>query len=189
MVRLKRKPGRACCAGFSLLEMLVALAVLGVLLTVAAPSFRSMWSSVRMSAVTNDFLAALHLTRSSAIRLNRSVVMCVSGDAQSCDQNADWHAGWMVFVDLNNNGRRDGEDEQVLLTQSGVDSGIAITGNSAVNRFISWRSDGRMRRGTGRGVPQMGTVTFCPEYGQGRQIVVNIGGRMRVQTVSGGCGG
>ena len=186
---MKRKPVWACRAGFSLLEMLVALAVLGVLLTVAAPAFHSMWTSVRMSAATNDFLGALRLARTNALSLNRTVVMCVSRDAQSCDQNADWHAGWMVFVDLNNNGRRDGEDEQVLLTQSGVDSGITITGNSAVNRFISWRSDGRMRRGTGRGVPQMGTVMFCPEYGQGRQIVVNIGGRMRVQTVSGGCGG
>lgn len=171
--------------GFTFLEMLVAMAVLGVLLTVAAPAFHSMWTSVRMSAATNDFLGALRLARSSALRLNRTVVMCVSSDAQSCDQNADWHAGWMVFVDNNQNGLRDGEDERLIRTQGGV-AGVRIIGNSAVRSFVSWRSNGTMRRGTGRGSPQMGTVTFCPDADNtARQIVLNIGGRARIQAVSG----
>lgn len=183
---MKRKPTAARAAqGFTLVEMLVVLAVFGVLLTVALPSFQSMWASVRMSAATNDFLGALRLARTSALRLNRTVVMCVSGDAQSCNQNADWHVGWMVFVDRNNNGRRDNEDEQIILTQGGVD-GVRIIGNSAVRDFVSWHSNGTMRRGAGRGSPQMGTVTFCPDADNtARQIVLNIGGRARIQAVSG----
>ena len=191
---MKRKPTAARAAqGFTLVEMLVVLAVFGVLLTVAVPTFQSVWASVRMSAVTNDFLGALRLARTNALRLNHTVVMCVSSDAQSCNQNADWHAGWMVFVDRNNNGRRDNEDEQIFLTQGAV-TGVRILGNGAVRRFVSWRSNGTMRRGTGQGVPQMGTVTFCPDgETHARQIVINIGGRSRIQAVSGSspaaCGG
>ena len=182
---MKRKPVWACRAGFSLLEMLVALAVLGVLLTVAAPAFHSMWTSVRMSAATNDFLGALRLARTNALSLNRTVVMCVSRDAQSCDQNADWHAGWMVFVDNNQNGLRDGEGERVIRVWGALD-GVRSIGNSAVRSFVSWHSNGTMRRGAGRGSPQMGTVTFCPQSGAAaRQVVVNIGGRARIQAVSG----
>lgn len=184
---MKCKPMAARAArGFTLVEMLVAMAVFGVLLAVAVPSFQSVWTSVRMSAATNEFLGTLRLARTNALSRNRTVVMCVSSDAQRCDSRADWHAGWMVFVDDNQNGVRDGESEQVILTRGALD-GVRIIGNSTVRSFISWHSNGTMRRGTGQGVPQMGTVTLCAQSSAAaaRQIVVNIGGRARVQTVAG----
>lgn len=86
------------CAGFTLVELMIAVAVLSILLGLGVPSFRSMTQNNRASAVTNDLVAALHTARSVASARRANVMVCrrnPNGDA--CANGADWSVGWLLL--------------------------------------------------------------------------------------------
>ena len=83
--------------GFTLIELMVTLSVLAIVLSLAAPSFASLLASNRMSTQTNEFMVALNLARSEAVRRSQPVTLLSS--------NADnYSKGWTVFPDLNGDG-------------------------------------------------------------------------------------
>jgi type IV fimbrial biogenesis protein FimT len=85
----KRSPG------FSLIELLVAIALVVVLTTVAIPSFSSMLTNTRMAGELNTLLSALNVARSEASKRGQRVSVCpMSGTA--CANVSDWSAGWQV---------------------------------------------------------------------------------------------
>lgn len=84
--------------GFTLLELLVTLAVAAILVTVAVPSFRSFVQSSRATTHTNDLVTALNLGRSEATRRGRPIIVCSSTDGTTCSGATDWRTGWVVLV-------------------------------------------------------------------------------------------
>ncbi len=90
--------------GFTLIELMVSLSILGILLSIASGGFSSMMASARQRVLGNDLLRDLHLTRSEAIRRGQRVVMCVATSPEKCAISGGWHQGWLMFVDTNNNG-------------------------------------------------------------------------------------
>lgn len=82
--------------GFTLLEMMVALAVLAILAVVGIPSFNSARLSSQLSSSANEFVATVQVARSEAIKRNRSVTLCASADGESCGSGDDWQDGWIV---------------------------------------------------------------------------------------------
>ncbi|HEU4623254.1 MAG TPA: GspH/FimT family pseudopilin [Steroidobacteraceae bacterium] len=85
--------------GFTLIELMTAILVLGILLGFAVPSYREMTRNNRIAAAQNDFVAALALARSEALRRGRTVSICPSTDGTGCATAADWKSGWIVFED------------------------------------------------------------------------------------------
>ena len=93
--------------GFTLVELLVTIAVAGVILTLGVPSMRQLMMNNRMTALTNDLATAVHLARTEAIRRGVSIGVC-SGSADidsgtgittgQC-QNTPWNDGWLVIAD------------------------------------------------------------------------------------------
>lgn len=104
--------------GFTLVELLVTMAVLVVAVSIAAPAFNDMVLRHRAASTTNEFLASLSEARSEAARRRRNVTVCArasGGDTAEC--NADnqatgacqcsgtaWENGWLTFVDMNADG-------------------------------------------------------------------------------------
>ena len=83
--------------GFSLVELMVALAVLVILVTVAIPSFNSTILRMRGSAVADKLISSLNLARSEAISRNTRVTVCASSDGVDCDNSAsNWNSGWIA---------------------------------------------------------------------------------------------
>lgn len=86
--------------GFSLIELMVVLAILSILLAVSLPNFRDMIESNSTNSQAKLFLTTLNLARSEAIKRGGNVAICASDDGADCDED-EWEEGWIVFVDVN----------------------------------------------------------------------------------------
>jgi len=167
--------------GFSLVESLCVLAVLGVLTGMAVPSLQSVGGSMRVSSASNELLADLLLARSEAVKRNGRVVVCKSGDGQACATSGSWQQGWIVFADLDGNGVR-AAAEPVLQRQPGRPAALRISGNASLASYVAYVANGSTRLTNGGF--QAGTLTVCQASGRStpaRQIVINATGRPRVQ--------
>lgn len=111
--------------GFSIIELMVVLVVAGIILAFGVPSFNSQIKNSRLTSAVNEVVAAMHRSRSEASLRRQPVVMCtssnaISSDNESCDDNAQWRDGWLIFADLNANDTYDGADE--ILARHGPQS-------------------------------------------------------------------
>lgn len=85
--------------GFTLVELMVSIAVLSIVVLVAVPSFNSLVQGNRMTAQVNQFVAALNLAKAEAVKRNQTVLFCHSADSASCsDAPASGWEGWLVGV-------------------------------------------------------------------------------------------
>ncbi len=92
--------------GYSLIELLVTVAILGILLAVSLPNFQDTIESNVTNSQAKLFMTTLNLARSEAIKRGTNVGICPSSDGADCDA-ASWSNGWIVFVDAN--GDADGD--------------------------------------------------------------------------------
>jgi type IV fimbrial biogenesis protein FimT len=104
--------------GMTMTEMLVVMGIIGILFTVAVPSYRYVTNSTRMSAEVNGLLGDLQFARSEALREGRTVTVCISSTGTSCSSSTTytWQSGWIVFSDIDNDGTVDA-NEPVLKVQ------------------------------------------------------------------------
>ncbi len=140
--------------GFSLAELLVLIAILGALLGIAAPSYRDFVLETRMTEEANEFLAALTLARSEAIKRNGTVTVCKSSNGTACTGN--WQQGWLVFTDVATGtppqfGTFESATDTILRVHGSLSSGSTLTGkrlNSGDTEigaldYITFLPDGR----------------------------------------------
>lgn len=97
--------------GFTLIELMVTVAVLAVLLSIGLPGFQSVLRSNRVAATHNELVASLSLARTEALRNGRGAGVCPSTAGSACD--GSWNNGWMVWSDLNGDGNFDAAEPVV----------------------------------------------------------------------------
>jgi type IV fimbrial biogenesis protein FimT len=85
-------------AGFTLIEMMVAIAVLAIMVAIALPSFSQLLATNRLTAQANELVASLQVARSEAIRRNARVVLCPSTDGIACSAATTTWTKWIVKV-------------------------------------------------------------------------------------------
>jgi type IV fimbrial biogenesis protein FimT len=148
---------KAASGGFTLIELMVALAVMAIVLGLAVPGFQSMVNGNRLTGAANELVASLQTARIEAIRRSRRVVVCTSananaGVAATCS-NVNIN-GWITFVDVNPNGEfdandkikdSDGTERLALLRNSTFDGNVLVGGADTV----MFRADGMARDGDG----------------------------------------
>lgn len=117
--------------GFTLIELMVVLAIGAILLSLAVPSFRSTIQNNRISTQANELVSTLQLARGEAIKRGLRITVCVSTDQATCT-GANWASGWIAFADVNANGSVDAGD--TLLKVSGaLDGGSTLTSAGFAN--------------------------------------------------------
>jgi type IV fimbrial biogenesis protein FimT len=120
--------------GFTVIELMVTLAVAVVLVTMAVPAFNSFMQNNRITAQANDLLTAINASRDEALKRRATVTICSSSDGSSCTGN--WHDGWIVFTDDNADSIVNGAD-QVLRVWGGLAGGATISSAQASLRYDS----------------------------------------------------
>ena len=140
--------------GFTLIEMMVTLAVGIILLGAAAMSYFSMIGRGTRDAVLSELSFTLSLARSEAIKRSATVSICPSNDASTC--SGAWTDGWLMFVntDADSPPVVDG-GETVLRSFETGRSGYTLTASTSLQSGVSFR---------GRGTPTAaGTLTVCAD--------------------------
>lgn len=165
---------RPTLRGFSLIELLVVLAIAAILLGVGVPGFRSILQRQRMATAVNDLFVSMNLARSEAIQRGARVDL-VPADGKR------WASGWIVFVDRNGDRLPDAGDT-VIFSKDAVPSGVTIvaTLGDSSGQYLSYNGAGRTRTDASNEAPQFGTWSFIQDGTVKRRIKVGFLGRARV---------
>ena len=166
--------------GLTLIELLIGVALAGILLAQAAPSFQTWLARSRLLAQTSALTSSLSYAKSEAVRRGVRVTVCKSSApgavTPACSIGGSWSAGWLVFVDNtqvagNLAGTVDGTD---MLLRIGEPLQDAITSaDASLANWIAFTPDGLAVASGGTSV---GTITIC-QGSTGRTVTLNTIGR------------
>ena len=151
--------------GFSLYELMITVAIVGVILAIGVPNMRQFTENSRMSSTANDLHAAFHLARSESTRAKTNITICASANSEAADADCGgtWDQGYIVFVDTNGDIARAGGTETVLRAQPAAATGVSfvVADNAG---YFSFASTGLGRENVG-GNPAVSQVVICDERG------------------------
>lgn len=166
-------------AGVTLIELLVTLLVGTVLLMIAVPSYWTFVQNNRATVLTNDFVAALHYSRSESVKRGEPVSLCASANTTQtvCGNAGNWGQGWLIFTDPNGDGVL-GSSIDRLKVHGALATGASI--NTAI-AVVTYAGTGFLTAGTGTFSL---AATDCTGQ-HGRSVTISAVGR--VSTVKANC--
>ena len=166
--------------GFSLIELLVTIAIVSILITIAMPSYRSFIQRYHMKTEVDKWLLVLNLARQAAISSGNIVTLCPSSNGHSCSKS--WQNGAILFIDNNRDHVRD-NTELLLQVVAKVKNKQVITWRAFQNRnYIQFQQNGFTW-------DQNGTFRVCanePSLKFNRALIVTRSGRIRLSSDSNG---
>ena len=173
-------PGRVRVRGFTLIELMVTIAVAAVLMMIAAPSFIAFQRNAELTSTTNTLIAAINTARGEAMKRG-AYAMVVPKDG------SQWSSGWIVFVDKDLSMGFDASKDDVVLEQPAPSGYITISGNgiaAGAAPYVLYNGSGYSRDKSGA----FGALTFSIARNdvatgqadeQTRRIIVAATGRTR----------
>jgi type IV fimbrial biogenesis protein FimT len=175
--------------GFTLVELMVTIAVLAIILSLAVPSFQQVVASSQLTAATNDLYTSLTQARSDATRQGLRITVCKSNAAHNnCDATAatNWSAGWITLADSTRTTANPSVDtgETVTYVAQATIPAIVITGNGDSAKYVSFGADGKPRDMNGGFVS--GRIRVCSnssaltDTSRSRELTMNIAGRITI---------
>ncbi|MFT5533906.1 MAG: type IV fimbrial biogenesis protein FimT [Burkholderiaceae bacterium] len=170
---LAQTPIPSSSSAFTLVELLVAMAIVAILLGLAAPSFQSFILDARITSEARKFSLALQTARSEASRINASVLLCASAGKTVC--GTDWTTNKLVFADADRDKVRATTETLVF---SGAPSSAQTTVTGPAAGWIEFNSSGQ--------VNAKATFKFCDTRSGnvGRLVTVELTGRSSLTTIA-----
>ena len=182
MLALRRNSG--ICRGFTLIELMVTIAIGTILLLVATPSLISYRRNAELTSTANTLVSSINAARGEALKRGASAMVVPTANG------ADWNTGWLVFVDTDSNRSYDPAIDTLVFNQVSVPSSLAVVGNGTslgVGAAIIFDSSGYSKTRTGGfGATTLSIsrtdTTIAADPTQTRRIVISATGRTRVCT-------
>lgn len=118
----KQMPAPRAHSGYTLLELMIVILVIGVLAGVAVPSFNGAINRNARDSYALELQTALNTARAEAVTSGNRVSICRSTDQATCAgvEGADWNDGWIIFIDGNGNGVVEATDTTIDFDNDGV---------------------------------------------------------------------
>lgn len=162
--------------GFTLVELIIAMVVFGILVAIAVPSFTSLMDSIRVKRAADAISSFLTNAKSEAIKRNTTVTVVF----QTSNSNATWCAGMATISDCDCTGA----DATKLCRLDGVDR--VLTGSASYKNMLLTNSAGTSADGVDfsfsprRGTVDSGSVQVQSANGLQVRVVVSTTGRIRL---------
>lgn len=167
--------------GFTLIELVVTMAIASVLMMVAVPSFVNFQRNSQLTSLTNSLVASIYAARGEAMKtgFNAFVVPTANG--------SDWTTGWIVFVDNNGDGSFSAADDTLVQTQPALEGYFTASGTGSAGEtpaYIMFSSSGYSKVKSGA----FGALTLSiarsdvptsAVYEETRRITIGSTGRLR----------
>jgi len=164
-------------SAFTLVELLVTIAVGAIVLAIGVPSFQNLMQTNQLATQTNKFISSLNYARSEAVKRKLNVIICTSSSPNNCDNSNDYESGWFIFVDTDLSGsfnNSPGNEDVPLWQSSTLSNGLTLRGNANIASQIVFNSRGRPSTN--------GSLILCADddLTRARRIVVPLSGNVRL---------
>ena len=162
--------------GFTLLELMVTLLVIGIFVSLSAPSIGLMFQKNAVDTPTKGLARSIKYAKNEAVLRGLSVSICASSTGNSCEGN--WRNGWIVYVNGDGAGNysdRPNSGDVILQVNGRVDGNVNINWNQTSDR-LTFNNRGFMVGSNA------GTFTVCPLNNDStiaRAVIVNTVGAVR----------
>ncbi len=130
-------------SGFTIIELMLTIAVAAVILTIGVPSFQGLMERNQLTSGINQFISSMSLARSEAIKRNQRVAICPSNDGSICSGN-QYENGWIVYVDRNSNNSREIDTEELVWVSESLPANLTLRGVGCCYANIPYLASGQI---------------------------------------------
>jgi len=174
--------------GFTLIELMVTVAVLAVVLALAVPSFNQIIVNNRSLAAGAEFTNAINYARVEAVKRAQRVSLCASSDGATCLSAGNWSKGWLVFLDNATTDSGTPVVSTVLRYWKDLPVKLVMTGKLASSStdvsYLRFTTSGTLARGVNESGRQFKIyVTGCKSTNQ-MQLNIGIAGLISPTKIS-----
>jgi len=127
--------------GFTLLEIMVVIAIIGILMAISMPFYKDMVNPSRIAAEMNLMVGTLQYARAEAIKQGQPITVCISLNGTTCSTTGtNWDRGWIVFSDTNANAVVNTGEGLLKVQAAFMSSDTFVAGNNV--RSITFNREG-----------------------------------------------
>ncbi len=174
---------------FTLVELLVVVAILAILSSLAVPSYRDYMERSQLSSAVQKLYSTLMLAQAESYKSKSTARLCPLDlrvdkqlDNRQCESNiakkVDWANGWILWLDRDNGGYADFDGMSEIVRVNQPNKHISMIWNNNVQP--QYKSNGLGA--------QAGSFLFCSSSGKyAKKVVLNVIGRPHVMELPKGC--
>ena len=185
-------------SGLTIIEMIATMAVAAILLVMSQFGLSAV-ASTKTIAEANRMIMDINYARSEAIKWGEVAGFCIADSIDFCDGNSPsdcrckagaaaktYHDGWLIFIDLDRDGRYDSATEELLRVGWPPSTGVEMLSNNAIQMGFSLNATGEFLDGTAEGKVHVCFDGESTPDAPGRIVVLHVSGRTEIKELAPG---